>query len=63
MNEYLQKKVEEFKKTAKYSNVHVIHKRSPNMDGLSKVIRNQADADQFMDDLEMAVKRAKLKGI
>ena len=62
MNQQVQHKIEEFKRLAKSqkeaNNLSLNTKTIQSSDGLSKVIRNQYDADLFTVELKIAIKQA-----
>ncbi|SHL99389.1 hypothetical protein [Chitinophaga sp. CF418] len=62
MNQKIQKKIDQYKKLAKgkiADAVTVQKSRPQRIDGLSKVIRSQKDADNFMAELNSIIKRAR----
>jgi hypothetical protein len=60
VNQRLQNKIAQYKRTAKsHRSASVSNGPSPvRADGLAKVIRSKKDADTFMAELNSAVKRA-----
>ena len=61
MNQRIQHKIDEYKKMASSHKGHVTSTRSTTntQDSLSTVIRSKKDADEFMAELENAVKRSR----
>lgn len=61
MNQRIQHKIDEYKKMASSHKGHVTSSRatSSRQDSLATVIRSKKDADEFMAELESAVKRSR----
>lgn len=61
MNQRIQNKISEYKKMASSHKGHVVSSSltSGRPDSLSTVIRSKKDADEFMAELESAVKRSR----
>jgi hypothetical protein len=61
MNQRIQRKIDEYKKVASTHIGYVIGSRltSIRQDSLATVIRSKKDADEFMAELESAVKRSR----
>jgi hypothetical protein len=61
MNQRIQHKIDEYKKMASSHRGHVTAARSTSnrQDSLATVIRSKKDADEFMAELESAVKRSR----
>lgn len=60
MKQSIQRKIDEYKKTAQSqgSNPKPVPSKSVRIDGLAQVIRSQKDAENFMAELKSIVKRA-----
>jgi hypothetical protein len=60
MNQNIQQKIDEYKRTARNqgSNLKPAPSKSVRVDGLAQVIRSQKDAENFMAELKSIVKRA-----
>jgi hypothetical protein len=60
MNQNIQQKIDQYKKTAQSqgSNPKPAQSKSVRIDGLAQVIRSQKDAENFMAELKSIVKRA-----
>lgn len=61
MNQRIQKKIDEYKKMASSHKGHITltPSKSDRQDSLAAVIRSKKDADEFMAELENAVKRSR----
>jgi hypothetical protein len=60
MNQRIQNKIERYKKMASATNAHAVPVHTAvRHDSLAQVIRSKKDADEFMAELENAVKRVK----